>query len=153
MYDMGVYPLNAARYTTGMEPVAVSARTMTNRPEIFTEVDETTIFDLEFPGGIMANCRTSFGESMNNLEVNCEDGWYHLRPFQSYSGVQGKASDGTVLEPFGKNQQAVQMDNDSLAILQNKPVRVPGEEGMKDIVIVEKIYESAARDGERILLS
>lgn len=152
MYDMGVYPLNAARYSTGKEPIAVSATHTTTRPQIFTEVDETTIFDLEFPDGIIAGCRTSFGESLNNLEVNCENGWYYLRPFQSYSGVQGKASDGTVLDPFGRNQQAVQMDNDAQAILQNKQVRVPGEEGMKDIIIVEKIYESAIRNGERIQL-
>jgi glucose-fructose oxidoreductase len=26
MYDMGVYPLNAARYSTGLEPVAITAR-------------------------------------------------------------------------------------------------------------------------------
>jgi len=152
MYDMGVYPLNAARYTTGLEPVAVSATHTTNRPKMFDEVDETTIFELEFPEEIRANCRTSFGESLNNLEVNCQKGWYYLRPFQSYTGVRGKASDGTVLEPFGKNQQAVQMDNDSMAILNKRPVRVPGEDGMKDIVILEKIYESAARDGERLLL-
>lgn len=152
MYDMGVYPLNAARYTTGMEPIAVSATHTTDRPQMFDEVDETTLFELEFPDGIIANCRTSFGESMNNLEVNCENGWYYLRPFQSYSGVKGKASDGTVLEPFGKNQQAVQMDNDSLAILNDEPVLVPGEDGLRDIVILEKIYESAAKNGERLLI-
>lgn len=152
MYDMGVYPLNAARYSTGMEPLAVTARHETTRPQMFDEVDETTIFELEFPEGIMANCRTSFGESINNLEITCEDGWYYLRPFQSYTGVKGKASDGTVLEPFGKNQQAVQMDNDALAILKDEPVRVPGEEGLRDIEILEKIYASAANNGERLLI-
>ncbi|PAM96122.1 glucose-fructose oxidoreductase, partial [Flavobacterium sp. IR1] len=110
MYDMGVYSLNAARYSTGMEPIAVTATHSTRRPEIFDEVDETTNFTLEFTDGIVANCSTSFGQNLNNLEINCENGWYYLRPFQSYSGVKGKASDGTVLEPFGKNQQAVQMD-------------------------------------------
>ena len=89
---------------------------------------------------------------MNNLEINCENGWYYLRPFQSYSGVKGKASDGTILEPFGKNQQAVQMDDDALAIINDKPVLVPGEEGMRDIVILEKIYESASKDGKRLQL-
>lgn len=152
MYDMGVYPLNATRYTTGLEPIAVKAMHTTKRPNIFTEVDETTIFELEFPEGIVASCRTSFGESLNNLEVDCENGWYYLRPFQSYSGVRGEASDGTVLEPFGKNQQAVQMDNDAQAILNDQPVRVPGEDGMKDIAILEKIYASAANNGQRILL-
>lgn len=152
MYDMGVYPLNAARYSTGMEPIAVSATQSTSRPQLFNEVDETTNFTLEFPNGIIANCRTSFGESMNNLEINCQDGWYYLRPFQSYTGVKGRASDGTVLEPFGKNQQAVQMDDDALAIIENRPVMVPGEEGLRDIIVVEKIYESAAQNGKRITI-
>mgnify|MGYP002795014815 CR=1 FL=1 len=152
MYDMGVYPLNAARYSTGLEPIAVSATHTTNRPEVFTEVDETTIFKLEFPEGIVANCKTSFGENLNTLEINCRNGWYYLRPFQSYSGVKGKASDGTVLEPFGKNQQSVQMDDDALAILNDTPVLVPGTDGLKDIVILEKIYESAAKGGKRISL-
>ena len=35
MYDMGVYPLNAARYVTGEEPIAVVARHETKRPEIY----------------------------------------------------------------------------------------------------------------------
>ena len=152
MYDMGVYSLNAARYSRGMEPIAVTATHSTKRPQMFDEVDETTNFTLEFPDGIIANCSTSFGKNMNNLEINCENGWYYLRPFQSYSGVKGKASDGTILEPFGKNQQAVQMDDDALAIINDKPVLVPGEEGMRDIVILEKIYESASKDGKRLQL-
>ncbi len=152
MYDMGVYCLNAARYATGMEPVAVSATHTTNRPQLFDEVDETTLFTLNLPLGITANCRTSFGENLNNLEIKCENGWYHLRPFQAYSGVKGKTSKGTVLEAFGKNQQAVQMDDDALAIIYNKPVMVPGEEGLRDIRIVEKIYESAFRNGQTLSL-
>lgn len=150
MYDMGVYPLNTSRYTTGMEPVAVSAKSYATRKELFNEVDETMEFTLEFPEGITAHCRTSFGEGMNNLEVNCRNGSYYLRPFQSYSGVKGGTSDGKILEPFRKNQQAVQMDDDALAILNNQPMMVPGEEGLKDIIVLEKIYESAANKGKTL---
>ncbi|WP_224483405.1 Gfo/Idh/MocA family protein [Robertkochia aurantiaca] len=152
MYDMGVYPLNAARYATGMEPVAVTARHETTRPEIFDEVDETTIFELEFPGGVTATCKTSFGESINRLEVNCEQGNYWLRPMQSYTGVSGGSSDGKILKPFGGNQQARQMDHDALAILDDKAVRVPGEEGLKDLRVVEAIFESAGKNGVRVKL-
>ena len=150
MYDMGVYPLNTSRYTTGREPVAVSAKSYTTREQLFSEVDETMEFTLEFPDGITAHCRTSFGESMNNLEVNCRSGSYYLQPFQTYSGVKGGTSDGKVLEPMRKNQQAVQMDDDALSILNNKPMMVPGEEGLKDIIVLEKIYESAAAGGKRM---
>lgn len=151
MYDMGVYPLNAARYSTGEEPIAVyNCRHSTNRPDVYREVDETTEFMLEFPSGAVAEGRTSFGEGMNSLEVSCADGWYRLAPFQSYSGIRGKASDGRQFSATIPNQQALQMDNDALAILNNTDVIVPGEEGMRDIRIVEAIYRSAANNGEEI---
>ncbi len=139
------------RYSTELEPIAVTAKQSTNRPEIFTEVDETTSFQLEFPGGIMVDGKTSFGENLNNLEVTAKNGWYYLRPMQSYSGVCGKTSDGKVLAPMEKNQQAVQMDDDALAIINDKNVMVPGEEGMKDIHIVEKINQ-AAKTNQRVLI-
>ena len=50
------------------------------------------------------------------------------------------------------NQQAKQMDEDALAIINNKPVLVPGEEGWKDIVVVEAIYKSVKEKG-RVLIS
>ncbi|WP_375577641.1 Gfo/Idh/MocA family oxidoreductase [Marivirga tractuosa] len=143
MYDMGVYPLNATRYVAGEEPISVMAQHFTNRPEIFDEVDETTLFQLEFPSGAVANCATSFGMSMNDLHVTCKNGWYKLNPFQAYSGIKGSASNGDILNASIPNQQALQMDNDAKAIFNDKAVLVPGEEGLKDIRVVEAIYKSA----------
>ncbi|HCW06443.1 MAG TPA: glucose-fructose oxidoreductase [Cytophagales bacterium] len=151
MYDMGVYPLNAIRYSTGLEPVAVTARQSTKRPEIYFEVDETMEFDLEFENGIVAKGKTSFGMSMNELHVKCEKGEYSLSPFQSYTGVQGETSDGIVLSPASFNQQAKQMDDDSIAIKNNSNVLVPGEEGLNDIRVVEAIYRSV-KENKRVTI-
>jgi glucose-fructose oxidoreductase len=63
MYDMGVYPLNATRYCTGEEPISVSAKGSTDRPEIYREVEEHMHFDLRFPSGATAACETSFGKT------------------------------------------------------------------------------------------
>lgn len=145
LYDMGVYPINAARYSTGMEPVAVRGRQWSER-DIYNEVDEFTDFELKFPGGVVAKGETSFGKSTNYLRIDCRDGWYNLEPFQSYSGVQGKTSDGKQLPPAGGDQQARQMDDDALAIMKNKDPIVPGEEGLKDIRIVKAIMESSEKD-------
>ncbi len=82
MYDMGVYPLNAARYSTGLEPIDVTAVASTTRPEIYMQVEETMNFDLEFAGEVRASCVASFGKGMNNLQINCSKGWYKLSPFQ-----------------------------------------------------------------------
>ena len=145
LYDMGVYCINAARYATGEEPTRVSnARQWTERPELFAEVDEWTEFDLEFPSGIIAHCRTSFGERLDSLDVRCEAGSYRLEPMQSYNGVSGEASDGTQLNQRIENQQAKQMDDDALAIIEQRAVLVPGEEGLRDVRIVEAIQRSVS---------
>jgi glucose-fructose oxidoreductase len=151
MYDMGVYSLQGARYSVGEEPVAViSAKHTTNRPDIFKEVDETTAFKLEFPGGAIADCETSFGKSINFLDVKGSKGWFKLEPFQAYSGVQGNSSVGMLKLPMG-NQQATQMDDDVQYIKAKKTLIAPGEEGLRDIRVVEKIYESA-RTGKRVVI-
>ena len=152
MYDMGVYPLNATRYVTGEEPVAVIAKASTTRPAIYTEVEETINFSLEFPSGAIAECESSFGKNMNALRVDCKKGWYTLEPFSGYSGQNGITSDGIRLNAVIPNQQARQMDDDALAILENKKVLVPGEEGMKDILVVEAIHRSA-KTGKRVTIS
>ena len=145
LYDMGVYTINALRYGSGMEPVRVlSAKSSTTRPEFFSEVDETTEYQLEFANGLIGYGKTSVGETMNQLKVTCENGWYEIAPMQSYHGVKGKTSDGKMLEEYIPNQQAKQMDNDALAIMNKTEVLVPGIEGLKDIRIVNAIREAAA---------
>jgi len=152
LYDMGVYPINASRYSTSLEPVAVRGRQWAEREEMFSDVDEFTEFEMRFPDDLMSNCETSFGKSMNYLDIDAEDGWYRLRPFQSYSGVQGETSSGTQLPPDPGHQQARQMDNDALAIIENKPPIVPGEDGLADIRVVEAIMESSRKGGNWIQL-
>ena len=150
MMDMGVYSLQAARYVTGEEPTSVTAQTFTQRPEMFSEVDETTMFQLEFPSGALANLHTSLGMSMNYLNVTAQDGWFKLDPFSSYGGIQGESKDGPIT--FAQvNQQATQMDEQSLSIMNNQPMRVPGEEGLKDLIVVEGVYR-ALQEGGRIAL-
>ncbi|MDZ7646870.1 MAG: Gfo/Idh/MocA family oxidoreductase [Cytophagales bacterium] len=145
MGDMGVYPLNAARYSVGLEPNAVTAHASTTRPEIYKEVEETMKFDLEFPGGATASCEASFGKGMNDLMVTCSKGWYKLSPFQAYNGIDGETSDGIRLNTPINNEQATQMDDDALAIMNNSVLIAPGEEGLKDIRVVEAIYRSVAQ--------
>ncbi|REL38517.1 gfo/Idh/MocA family oxidoreductase [Rhodohalobacter sp. SW132] len=152
LYDMGVYPINAARFATGMEPIAVKGRQWSDREEMYSDVDEHTDFEMEFPNGVIATGETSFGNSTNYLNVECTDGWYRLSPMQSYRGVQGETSDGRELPPAGINQQARQMDNDARAILDGKDPIVPGEDGLADIRIVKAIMESSQRGGEWIEL-
>ena len=144
LYDMGVYAINAIRYASGEEPVrVVRARQWAERPELFTEVDENTEFELELPSGVVAYGKASRSSKENVLRVEAQRGWYQLEPMQAYSGVEGETSDGKQLDQKVDKQQALQMDDDALAILEQREPIAPGEEGQRDVRIVEAIIKSA----------
>jgi glucose-fructose oxidoreductase len=147
LYDMGVYAIQGARLGTGTEPIAIlQAQTSTTRPEIYKNgLDETTIATLEFPGGTTADIKTSFGEYINFLDINCEKGGLKMQPYSEYNGLSGGSPLGTIHYTYDVPfQQAKQMDDDALSIMQKRPMLVPGEEGRRDIRLVEAIYRSAS---------
>ena len=144
LYDMGVYTVNGMRNALNLYPKRVlSAKQYTDRPRLFKEVDETTEYILEFENGLKGTGKTSVGQPGNQLRVNCENGWYEVSPMQSYSGVRGRRSDGVQLNKRIKNQQALQMDDDAKALLEDRIMMISGEEGLKDIRIIEAIIRSA----------
>jgi glucose-fructose oxidoreductase len=148
MMDMGPYPLQAARYATGLEPVSVTAQQF-NSPGI-EETDETTTFQLDFPGGIIANCMTTFGGNVNFLKISAEKGEYGLEPFSGYGGLHGFLPGGKKFDFTEPHQQAHQMDEMCKAILGGYPSKTPGEEGLRDMVITDAIKKSAREGGRKI---
>ena len=69
-----------------------------------------------------------------------------MEPHSAYSGNNGSMSNGTIINFPIENQQAKQMNEDALAIMNNEPLLVPGEEGLRDIRVVEAIYKSAQQN-------
>lgn len=154
IYDMGVYAIQGARLGSGMEPIAVNAaKVWTERPEIYKDgLSEIVEAQLEFPGGVIGNIKTSFAENINFLNIKCEKGLIEMAPFSAYSGNKGKSPLGEINFPYQVPwQQANQMDMDSLAIMGGKPMPVPGEEGLRDIRIVNAILESA-KTGKKVMI-
>lgn len=150
--DMGPYPLQAARYATQMEPIAVTAQMFNSDPKVFQGVDETTTFQLEFPNHIVASCLTSFASNVNFLTVNAQKGEYGLKPFSGYGGIHGFLPNGQTFDFTEKHQQGQQMDQMCLAIMEKRPSLTPGEEGLRDMIIIDAIRESVKKGGARIAL-
>ena len=69
-----------------------------------------------------------------------------MQPHSSYSGNNGSMSNGTIINFPLDNQQAKQMDEDAYSILNNKNMIVPGEEGLRDIRVVEAVYKSSEKN-------
>ena len=125
-----------------------------NNPEKFKEgVDETIQFQLGFPGGAVASCLSTY--SMNNLDrffLNGDKGFAELLPATGYGPIKGRTNKGELVAPI-VTHQTVQMDEMAGIILDNKKpvVSVDGEEGVKDLKIIDAIYE-ACKTGKKIEL-
>jgi predicted dehydrogenase len=152
LMDIGIYALNAARYLTGEEPTELTAMSFTTPGDVrFKEVEETINFQLRFPSGILANCSSSYGyDSQNRYRVVGTDGWVELEPATIYSGLRMRVHKNNLLEEVTlpvKDHFALEMDHMSECVMENKEPLTPGEEGLRDLTIMMKIYEAAKTGG------
>ena len=153
LIDLGVYCIQSCRYVLGKEPLAVTAQFgPVIAPKLFSLVEESISWQLEFPGEVVCNSTSSYGYNIDRFFASADEGQFELSPGLSYGPFKGKTSKGDLNFPV-INQQATQLDAIGQLILENKalPAHITGEEGLKDIRIVQAIYE-AAKTGKRILL-
>ena len=149
LMDVGIYCVQGVRYTTGMEPIAVRAKEGTKKDfDTFKEVEESLTWQLEFPGNIIAECKSSYSEDLNLLRAEARNGWFELSPAYPYKGIKGDTSKGK-MDYEQVNQQALQMDDFAQAIKDNRSTPVPGEMGKQDVKILQAIYK-AMETGQRV---
>jgi len=145
MMDIGIYSLNALRYLTGEEPTSVSAK-ITNPPNDhrFIDVEDTVDFSLNFPSGAVGQGTSGYSWVIgkNRYEVVGDKGILHAEPATPYDGHRFTI-DGKEMLVEANNQFAAQLDHMSEHVRTGKPVLTPGEEGLRDIRIIQAIYESA----------
>ena len=145
LMDMGIYCLQGCLYTKGQVPISVTAKfTPETGTGIFKEVEAGINWQLRFADGAVADCRTSYTENVSRLRADAANGWLELAPAFGYGGLAGHTSknDGLLNLP-NINQQAAQMDDFAQCVLQNKPTRVPGEMGLRDVQLLAAIYRAA----------
>ncbi|MBU1345437.1 MAG: Gfo/Idh/MocA family oxidoreductase [Alphaproteobacteria bacterium] len=149
LMDIGIYSLQAARYLTGEEPIEVSAVESTDRSDIrFREVEDTINFMLKFPSGVVADCVSSYGSGHNRYRVVGTEGWLDAEPATAYDGnrIRLRRDGQTVDHPapaMPLNQFSGMLDHLSQCVMTDSEPIVAGEEGLRDMRIIEAIYQSA----------
>jgi predicted dehydrogenase len=152
--DVGIYCLNAARYLTGEEPIAVTATTYASPADPrFKEVEEQADFSLQFPSGFIASASSSYGyHNAKYLRLLGERGWAEMDPAFPYQGLRLRTSmkpDGGNTEQVAehkletKNHFALEMDHMARCALSNREPHTPGEEGLQDLRIITAAYQAA----------
>ena len=88
----------------------------------------------------------------SSARVTAERGWFGLDPAFFYGGNHGRRSDGQEIRFPEIDLFAAEMDDFAQCILEGRPTKVPGEEGLQDVRILQAIYESA-RTGKAVALA
>lgn len=149
LQDLGIYCVQGICYTTGMEPIAVTALEGPKTDLVrFKELEQSLTWRFEMPNGLIAEGIASYHDSYNYLRAEAEKGSFEISPAFNYGGLKGITTDGTMNFP-NVNQQAKQLDAMALSIKNNQQTIVPGELGKRDVKYITAIYE-AMRTGKRV---
>ncbi len=147
LMDMGVYPINAARYLFRDEPLEVTGVGANNGDSRFSEVHEMVTAVLRFPGERLATLTCSFGAApADAYQVVGTKGELWLKPAFDYheklnmilklDGKEKKRSFGKV-DQFGG-----EIEYFSRCVLENREPEPSGAEGLADVRIVQALLES-----------
>lgn len=153
LMNLGVYCIQSSRYVLGEEPVAVTAQFgPVTMPDLFKEVEENITWQLYFPSGAICTSSCTSNCNIDRFYASADEGYFELEPALSYGPFKGRTSEAAFNFPV-VNQQAAQIDDIAQHILTNKPLpaHISGEEGRKDIQVIEGIYE-AANSGRKVNL-
>lgn len=157
LLDVGIYSLNACRYLTGEEPTDFSAYTSTiDHDSRFDQVEENLSWITKFPSGIVASCSTTYGADMAGYyRVHGTKGWLELDTAFAYEGLHLKGhsdpdskSGGPGIDISQPNPERDPMhfqreaDHFSECIRLNRTPKTPGEEGLRDMECIQRIYRS-----------
>ncbi len=155
LMDVGIYCLNACRFLSGEEPVEVDARWDVNDQDgRFGEVEENLVWTMRFPSGLLATCNTSYGTNTRGwFRAYGSRGSVQVEPAFGYEGVTmkiegpGHVEGGDTIADSNPRQFMREADHLAECIVQNRQPRSPGEEGLRDMRILESIYRSCKQAG------
>lgn len=142
LMDVGIYALQACRFLTGQEPLSIMAQETKTDAAKFAEVDESITWMMKFPSGIDTYCSTSYNfNGLNKVVAYGSKGLAKMDPAYSYSDLQleinGKKQDLSQQDHF-----ATELDDFATCIRESRPSKVSGQEGLKDLLAIEAIYQS-----------
>jgi predicted dehydrogenase len=159
MYDIGIYALNAALWAVDEAPVSVTAvySTPANDPR-FKEVEGGVEWRLRFPSGISAQGASSYCWTYATRQrFFGTEGSINMDPASDYSQIntvmQHADLTPTVIRAGSPTVQfSAQIDAFCTAAAANQPHLTSGEMGLRDIRLIQAIYQSADADGQIIKL-
>jgi glucose-fructose oxidoreductase len=156
LYDIGVYCINAARYTLSEDPLEVWATAAKSHDRRFREVDETVVGAMRFKDERLASFTCSFGAAdRSTYTVTGTRGSITLDPAYEYAeglAYSLKVGERKRTKKFAKSDQfAPELLYFSDCILNDRDPEPSGLEGLADVRVIEAMLRSI-RTGKPVTL-
>jgi predicted dehydrogenase len=150
--DLGVYCVNTCRWLVSEEPVAASAVTWVRDGRRYKEVEEGVAFRLDFPSGIVLQGTAAYSAAFSSfIHVHGEKGWAALSPafaFEEERRLNGKIGGHWLQKTFKPiDEFALELDYFATCIKKGHKPEPDGEQGLRDIIIIDAIYRAARKGG------
>lgn len=152
--DLGVYCLNTSRWLVDEDPICASAMLWARDQSRYSEVEEGVTFRLDFGSGLVVQGTTSYSAAFSSfIHVHGEKGWAELAPafaFEEERRLSGKIAGKWFSKKYNPlDEFALELDYLAQCILENHQPAPDGEQGLRDLIIMQAIYQ-AAREGHPV---
>jgi predicted dehydrogenase len=151
--DLGVYCLNTCRWLVDEDPVAASCAVSWVRDRRrYKDVEEGIAFRLEFRSGLVLQGTAAYSAAFSSfVHIHGEKGWAELAPafaFEEERRLSGKIAGRWFAKTFKPiDEFALELDYFAKCIREGRKPEPDGEQGLRDIVIIDAIYQAAKKGG------
>jgi len=148
LMDIGIYCVNTSRWLVDEDPIQATAIQWSHDRNRFKKVEEGIAFRLNFRSGLVLQATASWGSALASfVQVHGEKGWASLSP--AFAFEEGRRWTGKIggkwfeREFTAIDEFALELDDFADCIRENRKPEPDGEQGMRDIIILDAIYRSA----------
>jgi predicted dehydrogenase len=151
--DLGVYCLNTCRWLVDEDPISASGAVSWVRDRRrYKEVEEGIAFRLGFRSGLVLQGTAAYsGVFSSFVHVHGEKGWVELAPafaFEEERRLSGKIAGKWFAKTFKPiDEFALELDYFAECIRGKRNPEPDGEQGLRDIIIIDAIYQAAKKGG------
>jgi predicted dehydrogenase len=151
--DLGVHCVNTCRWLVSEDPIAASGAVSWVRDRRrYKEVEEGIAFRLDFRSGLILQGTAAYSAAFSSfVHVHGEKGWAELAPafaFEEERRLSGKIAGQWFAKTFKPiDEFALELDYFAECIREGHKPEPDGEQGLRDIIIIDAIYQAAKKGG------
>jgi predicted dehydrogenase len=145
--DLGVYCINTTRWLVDEDPIAATGISWVRDKRRYKEVEEGVAFRLDFKSGIVLQGTAAYSAVFTSfVNVLGQKGWAQLAPafaFEEERRLSGKVGGKWFDKTFpAMDEFVLEIDEFADCIREGREPEPTGEQGMRDIIIIDAIYRA-----------